>query len=719
VTRRQLTLSGRPPSRCLSRPLLVVFGIAAGAAPARGLAGTNVDFKREIAPLLAERCVRCHGPKKHEGGLRLDVRRRAFAGGDSGPAISPTNSAKSEVLRRISAADDDKRMPPSGPPLSDKEKALLRTWIEQGAPWPDELAGAESFESHWAFQRVKSPATPSVKDAGVRNPIDAFVLARLAARGLAPSAEADKATLLRRLHLDLLGLPATPEDLQAFLTDSRPDAYERLVDRLLASPHFGERWGRHWLDLARFAESDGYENDRLRPDAWRFRDWVIDAVNGDMPFDQFTVEQLAGDLLPQASAAQKIAAGFHRHTLWNSAASADKEEFRTLAIKDRADTTAAAWMGLTLGCAKCHAHRYDPIAQREYYQLYAFFNNTDAKDEPIAGGAIMTLAAVKRTTHVHRRGNFLSKGEEVTPATPAFLPPLKARGQAPDRLDLALWLVDPAHPLPARVAVNHIWQHLFGQGLVATPENFGLNGEPPSHPELVDWLAAELVRVKWSRKALIRTIVTSATYRQASRQRDDLAQGDPSNALWGRQNRFRVEAEIVRDLALSVSGLLRPKLGGPSIVPPFPEGFLAQRFAAEALKMPTAERHRRGVYIHVQRTLTYPTLAAFDVADGNQPCPRRDRSVTPMQALTLLNDPVFAECAEVLGARLRSAAPQEREARLGFAFQLCLGRAPKARELKLLDDLVDAQVKLGANDVAVWNGVARVLLNLEEFITRE
>jgi hypothetical protein len=702
-----------------------------------------VDYARDVRPVFAEHCVRCHGSKKQEGGLRLDVRRRALVGGDSGPGFVP-GSAGGEVLKRVASRDDKLRMPPDGDPLTDKQIAVLRTWAEQGAKWPDELAGKEPAEEHWAFRPVRRPDIPklSTQYSGLSNPIDAFILAKLEAKGLGLSPEADRRTLVRRLHLDLIGLPPSPDDVAAFVADKSPDAYEKLVDRLLASPHFGERWGRHWLDLARYAESDGYENDAIRHEAWRFRDWVIRAVNDDLPFDQFTTEQLAGDLLWQdeaarlkgesgwrllrssfvlyhASLSSLTAAGFHRNTLWNSAASADKEEFRTLAVKDRVDTTGLAWMGLTLGCAQCHSHKYDPVAHSEYYRLYAFFNQTDNADVKLDGKSFVpTLREVTRVTHVHKRGNFLQKGEEVTPATPAFLPPLKPRGSKPDRLDLARWLADPAHPLAARVAVNRFWQHLFGTGLVPTPENFGVNGSPPTHPELLDWLASEFVRLKWSRKALLKVIVTSATYRQSSVRTEKLAAADPANALVGRQNRFRVEAEIVRDLSLAAGGLLDRKLGGPSIVPPFPDGLLDHKFTNEGLKMPGADRHRRGVYVHAQRTLPHPSLAVFDGADGNQPCPRRDRGVTPLQALTLLNDPVFVECARALGARLQKAHDTA-EKRLRFGFEVCLGRPPKDRELTVLKELVETQEKLGANEAAVWFGVARTLLNLEEFTTRE
>lgn len=691
--------------------MLVVFVLYSHAA------AEPVDFARDVRPIFAKRCVGCHGPKKHEGGLRLDLRRTTFQGGDSGPAFVPGTST-GEALKRMVSKDEKLRMPLHEEPMPANELATLQAWAEQGAKWPDELAGQDPAANHWAFRTIKHPAVPSVRDRSrVRNPIDALLLAQLEASRFSFAPEADRRTLVRRLFLDLQGLPPPLGEIERFVQDASPNSYERLVDRLLASPHFGERWGRHWLDLARYAESDGYENDNLRPNAWRFRDWVVDAVNRDQPFDQFTIDQLAGDLRPRATLEQKVATGFHRNTLWNSAASGDKEEFRTLAIKDRTDTTGMAWMGLTLGCAQCHGHKYDPIAHREYYQLYAFFNKTD-HDElklPDSKNSAPVLREGTRPTRVHTRGSFLQPGVEVAPSTPAFLPPLKPRGAKADRLDLANWLVDPSHPLTARVAVNRYWMHLFGTGLVPTPENFGTNGAPPKHPELLDWLASEFVRQGWSRKAMIRLFVTSTAYRQSSNVPPN--EHDTANSLFGRQNRFRVEAEIVRDLSLSTSGLLIPTFGGPSIVPTFPEGFLDQKFTAESLKMPGADRHRRGIYIHVQRTLPHPTLAAFDGADGNQPCARRDRSTTPLQALTLLNDPVFVEAARALGARLRFAGTTEESLRRGF--ELCLGRPPKERELSTLKELVAKQTKLGMKDEVVWSGIARVLLNLEEFTTRE
>jgi len=728
--------------------LSVFSGVAAqGQKPEK-----RPDFARDIRPILAQSCVACHGSKRQDGGLRLDLRSRAFEGGDSGKVLVPGDAVGSDLLKRLTTDDAKHRMPLGGKPLPAAQVELIRRWIEAGAEWPEDGGGKEAYREHWSFRPIRRPEVPKVKDAArVRNPIDAFVLSKLERQGLTLSPEADRVILIRRLHLDLIGLPPSKVDVDAFVSDRAPDAYEKLVDRLLASPHFGERWGRHWLDLARFAESDGYENDRIRGDAWRYRDWVVNAVNRDVPFDQFTVDQLAGDLLvAEGSIGQRvngttasksidrdralIAAGFHRNTLWNSAASADKEEFRTYAVKDRTDTTGGVWMGLTVGCAKCHTHKYDPITQKEYYQLYAFFNNVDEEDVSVPGGKAQSLKAVKRDNYVHLRGNFLQKGPAITPATPEFLPALKPRGTEADRLDLARWLVDAKHPLTPRVAANRVWQHLFGQGLVPTPENFGLSGQRPVQVELLDWLAAAFAagargqgpgardtkspELGWSQKALIRLIVTSSVYRQASDWRPEVAEQDPENALLSRQNRYRVEAEIVRDLSLSVSGLLDVKLGGPSIVPPFPKGLLEQRFTNEALRLPGDEHHRRGIYIHVQRTLTHPSLAAFDVADGNQACIRRDRSITPIQALTLLNDPVFIECAQALGARLRKSSP-DRDERLRLAFRLCLGRQAAPEELTVLVRLAETQQRLGANEEAIWNGVARAILNLEEFTTRE
>jgi hypothetical protein len=531
----------------------------------------------------------------------------------------------------------------------------------------------------------------------------------------------------------------------AFVEDTRPDAYERLVERLLASPHFGECWGLHWLDLARYADSDGYEMDHFRPHAWRWRDWVLHAVNADMPFDHFTVEQLAGDLLPRATLRQKIATGFHRNTLTNRENGIDKEEFRLKAIVDRVNTTGVVWLGLTVGCAECHSHKYDPISQREYYQLFAFYN--DRVDEadleiPGAGEAVahgFTARDKPRLTRIHLRGNFLDPGESVQPGTPAVLPalPRPENGDAPDRLDLARWLVDPRNPLTARVEANRVWQHLFGVGLVRSEGDFGAKGEPPSHPELLDWLAAELVRRGWSRKALIRLIVTSATYRQSSDHRADLALRDPLNALLARQNRFRLDAELVRDQYLAVSGLLNQRVGGPGFRPPLPEALAKIGFKLSWEPDEGADLYRRSMYIIFMRNMAYPMLTTFDRTDANVTCTRRERSNTPLQSLTQLNDPLFLQAARALGLYLLDEVHGDSR-RIDAGFLRAVARPPSAEERRVLlrlhqrllqlyrDDAAGAKSIVGDGsgvenvaEAAAWIALARAILNLDEFITRE
>lgn len=840
----------------LTIPAAVLTSGAAGATPPP--ADPRIDFIRDIQPIFSANCHECHGAKESKNGLRLDRRRNALEGGDSGPVIVPGKSAESRLVRYVTGENDEKIiMPLKGDRLSGEQIGLLKKWIDQGADWPPEPEPEPAHVvAHWAFQPPQRPAVPQIRNlqSAMRNPIDAFILARLQQDEIAPSPEADRATLIRRLCLDLLGLPPSPEEVAQFVNDHDPAAYDHFVQRLLASPHFGERWGRHWLDLARYADSDGYEDDKFRPDAWRYRDWVIDAFNQDLPFDQFTLWQVAGDLLPEADYEQKLATGFHRMTLSNNAgAGGVKEEYRVKTVKDRLSTTATVWLGSTVACAECHSHKYDPISQREYYQLYAFFDNVEevTMDTPKLGEryqlefeaatrafeeqlknvrralsdyekdvlpvkqqqweiraqrdgtvpeairAALSVPAQKRTdahrdqlrkhfrsidpeyaelkavvpvgdevgnnkplppsekalvvgensnphrSFLQRKGDFLKPGAEVLPATPAFLPALQPRGSRPDRLDLARWIVDPRNPLTSRVAVNHIWQVLFGQGLVATADNFGVKGEKPSHPELLDWLATEFVARGWSRKELIRLIVHSATYRQNSRARPELRAKDPNNVLLARQNRLRLEAECVRDAALVASGLLNREMGGPSFQPPLPTA-LAQ---AKELKnerfmeaSPGAHRYRRGVYINVQRTFLFPMLKTFDVADANVCTVRRERSNSPLQALTLLNDPVFFEAAQALGMRVLREGSNETSTRIARLYQLCLARAPERDERAALEILLKQQIALGGQDAravndlvgtqalpdrvqaaeaSAWIGLARAVLNFDEFITRE
>jgi hypothetical protein len=780
---RRRRLFGSPLLDCLAYGLACLVlgwplaGMAAAAEPIR--------FRTDVLPILAENCYSCHGfdKKKRAADLRLDVRAAAIDHG----AIVPDDAAASPVVERIDATDADVVMPPphSGKSLTPAQRDLLRRWITDGA----------EYEPHWAFAPPERTAPPAVP--GVAHPIDRFIRGRLAAAGLAPSPPAAPATLARRVHLDLVGLPPSPAEVEAFVRDPRPDAYERLVDGLLASPHYGERWARWWLDQARYADSHGYSVDRPRQ-IWKYRDWVIDAVNADMPFDLFTIEQLAGDLLPEAGESQRIATGFHRNTQINEEGGVDAEQYRIEAVFDRVATTATVWLGLTIGCAQCHDHKFDPVEQREYYGLFAFFNDQDdtelalvdervdlaareaARDaaraaleahmaklasalvaweaglteaarlrlaekvqgrlatpagkrsfddvreilsiavgvvddeffrldddyklaaEAARGVTTMVLAERKepRKSSVYVMGDFTRPAEEATPGTPAVLPPLAAAGPRPNRLDLARWLVAPANPLTARVIVNRVWQQYFGVGLVETDNDFGLIGTPPSHPELLDWLACEFRAGGWSLKQLHRLIVTSETYRQSSARRADVADRDPLNRLLARQQRQRLDAEGVRDVALAASGLLAPALGGPPVFPPIPAGVVDQGPSKQAWPESRGpDRHRRAVYTFRFRATPVPALAVFDAPDGSLTCTRRGRSNTPLQALTLLNDRAFFEFAGGLEKVIRAEG-------LEAAFVRCTSRAPAAAELAAL---------AGLDPLAQ----ARVLLNLDETITRE
>ena len=621
---------------------------------------------------------------------------------------------------------------------------LLLTLV--GASFPS-ISLAIDGREHWAFQPIQRPVVPE----GVGNPIDAFILAKLKAEGISPSPQADAVTLLRRLSLDLTGLLPTPTETVAFLNAWHSDsesAYAALVDRLLDSPHFEEQWGRHWLDLARYADSEGYLGDNARSWAWIYRDWVVTAINRDLPYDQFSIEQLAGDLLPHPTLEQKIATGFHRNTLRNTEAGVDLELYRTKEIVDRVSTTGSVWLGMTVACAECHDHKHDAISQRDFYELYAFFNNADettatlpmtpeleryAKSQlsekekkkvpppkPSAKASVFSERTKdKRASFIHLRGDYTQVGETVAPGVPAVLPPLSARAESPDRLDLARWLFDEGNPLTARVAANQIWQPLFGEGIVATPDDFGTEGAAPSHPELLDWLATEYRRLGWSRKALIRLIVKSKTYRQSSIVRPDLSEHSTGNLLLWRQNAFRVSAETVRDIHLAASGLLEPKLGGPSIFPPLP-GFVTE--VGRSVQWPESkgsDRYRRGLYIFLKRTVIYPMLTAFDASDTSVTCGRRDRTNTPMQALTLLNDPVFFECAETLGRELHRHHGDDFDASIHELYVRCLSREPRLEEIDTLRSLYqDFEQSTGKAESAMI-ATARVLMNVDEFITRE
>ena len=761
---------------------------AAQAADTAASPTLSVDFARDVRPVLAAHCYECHGADKQKGGLRLDARSAALRGGVTGKTIVPGKAADSHVIRRLRGEGGEDRMPLKKPALSEQQIRTIAAWIDRGAAWPDNLAGDDSnAKLHWSFVKPVRQDPPAVKDAAwVRNPIDSFILARLEKEGIKPSPEAPLETLLRRVSLDLTGLPPTPKEIDAFLADNAPDAYEKQVDRLLATSAYGERWGRHWLDAARYADSNGYSHDNPRS-IWKFRDWVVNAINADMPFDRFTAEQLAGDLMPNATLDQKIATGFHRNTQFNTEGGIDAEQFRIEGIIDRVGTTGTVWLGLTVACAQCHNHKFDPIAQKEYYRLFAFFNNCDepelrlgtpedqargrqidqleAELQPFASnpddavikakraelarlrklekGVLTTLVVEERQgkprkTTVFIKGDFTRPGEPVTPGVPSVLHPLSA--DKPTRLDLARWLTSEDNPLLARVIANRIWQQYFGRGIVETENDFGTQGIPPTHPELLDWLATQFMQNKWSMKAMHRLIVTSATYRQSSAARPDLANVDAANKLLARQSRLRLEAEVVRDVSLAASGLLSRKVGGPPVFPPQPDGVTSVGQVKHEWKVSKGDdRYRRGLYTFVFRNSIHPQLGSFDAPDATSACTRRIRSNTPLQALNLLNDEGFVEFAKALAARALTEAPADDAARVDYAFRLCTGRKPSADERQTLLDLLgrqsesfrlvpeDAKTLAGSRipsgssseQFAAWTIVARVLLNIDETITRE
>lgn len=812
-------------------PSLIRFALSLTAVLAvvqqpRSVAKDDVSFHRDVAPILRARCLRCHNDRDHRGGLSLQSRQSMIQGGESGAVIQPGDADASYLVDLLLPSDGTAEMPKRQTPLSPAEIGVIRRWIDAGADWSADVILEPPVL--WSLQPIRAPKMPADfvarEEFPVRNPIDALVAAQHAQAGLSPAPPADPRTLVRRLFLDLTGLPPSPETVDAFVADPSEAAYEGQVQELLSSPHFGEQWGRHWLDLARYADSEGYLGDAERPHAWVYREWVIDAINRDLPFDEFTIAQLAGDLLDNPTLDQKIATGFHRNTLRNTEAGVDLELYRTKEIVDRVNTTGMVWLGLTLGCAECHDHKNDPIQQKEFYQLFAFFNNADEvgvtatrpwevakfeqalsvwqpsweqllqdlkryevaelteqqKDQVAAAFAKFSKssdldvladsyrttepgwaelrkqleAALKarparpvtkaraftertkdrRETFVHVRGVYNRPGEQVTAGTPAILPALPVRDHdvtqatspvQPDRLDLARWLFHKDNPLTARVAVNRIWQHLFGHGLVTTPNDFGTQGAEPTHPLLLDWLATAYRRSGWSRKEMIRQIVMSSTYRLSSAVNAVPGQQQVGNRLLWRQNSYRVPAETVRDLHLAASGLLDRTIGRRGIRPPLP-AFVTE--IGRSVKWPVSEgreRYRRGMYIFFKRTVPYPMLMTFDAPDTTVSCSRRERSNTPLQALALLNDPVFHECAQALGQRAHREFPADSTAAIEFVFQRCLQRRPTAPELDYLAAAHRDLLRLGESEqqenamASALVAIARIVMNLDEFVTRD
>ncbi|HEY3863138.1 MAG TPA: PSD1 and planctomycete cytochrome C domain-containing protein [Verrucomicrobiae bacterium] len=1009
---------------------MAAFCAAAGAAELPPPASRAVDFVHDVQPILSQNCYECHGPRKHEGQLRWDNKQIAMEGGLRGREIIPGKSAESRMIQFVSGAVPDMMMPQKRDPLTKEQIGLLRAWIDQGASWP-ESASVKAIDPrhHWAFKAPARPPVPTVKDKHwARNPIDDFVLAKLEGEKLRPSPRASRATLLRRLSLDLTGLPPTIKEINDFAADSSPDAFDKQVKRLLASPHYGEFWARHWLDVARYADSNGYEKDLARP-IWPYRDWVINAYNNNMPYDQFVIDQLAGDLLPDSTLADKVATGFLRNSMLNEEGGIDPEQFRNEGIIERMDVLGKAFLGLTLNCCQCHNHKYDPISQKEYYQLFAFLNNddepemavpgkeaqakqasiqrditkiedqlaaqysdlpqkmeaweqdmkslaghwtalepeayyasvgtkftklddnsllatgsnpdvsqytvtaktslkgitgfrlealadanlpacgpgranngnfvltefsvtaapesTNTKGQPVplqnatadfsqpgfavagaidgiltnkAGWAVddlpgrrnrsrqavfetkepagfdggtvlkftinhsygsqhtlgrfrisattsphplradplsayarellamprerrtpaqerelfsfyrltdarmaeaskkiddeqsewppapdtLVLAARDdpRETHIFIRGDWQSPGALVSPGVPSILPALP-KGAPLNRLTLARWMADKKNPTVARVMVNRIWQEFFGRGLVATSEDFGTQGDAPSHPGLLDWLACEFMDSGWDVKHIQTIIAESAAYQQSSAVSAPMEERDPYNELLARGPRVRVDAESIRDIALTAGGLLEDKIGGPPVYPPIPDGVLSLGYGAPMRwETKPRDRYRRAMYTFVKRSVPYPSLQVFDAPTGESPCPRRVRSDTPLQALTTLNDPVFMEAAQAMAMRVWEHGGKDDQSRIDYAFELCTGRKPGAKEMAAISSLLHDEndffenrtvraVKVASADeknppedvnlvkVAAWTMVSRVLLNMDETITKE
>ncbi|MBC8354081.1 MAG: PSD1 domain-containing protein [Planctomycetes bacterium] len=767
-----------------SKLFAFVFLIGLGAQGAQnGFAG--VDFNRDVVPILSDKCFHCHGPdnETREADLRLDKQQDVFGERDGRRIVVPGDSEQSALVRRIRSQDIDERMPPahSTRQLSSTEIDVLTSWVDEGAKWT----------KHWAFEPPQRRDLPAVQDAAwTQNAIDHFVLRRLEQEELKPSQRADRETLIRRVTLDLTGLPPTPEEIDAFLKDDSPGSYERLVDRFLASPRYGEHMARPWLDAARYADTDGYQNDRIRY-MWPWRDWVIMAMNEGMPFDQFTIEQLAGDMLPDATLFQQIATGFGRNHRINSEGGSIPEEWAVEYVVDRVDTLGTVWLGLTLGCARCHDHKYDPMTQRDYYQLFAFFNNVPewglgpnngnsppfielpkswphlsavenrlivpARYElntkqvsvvrPNSGGpeTVMVMHELKepRSTYLLRRGQYSQpdKSEVLRPSVPTSLGD-RHDTELKNRLDLAKWLVHPTNPLTARVTVNRYWQMFFGAGIVRTSENFGIQGEAPSHPDLLDRLAVEFVQLDWDVKSVHRLMVTSATYQQSSSTNSKLVARDPDNRLLARGPRVRLSAHEIRDQALAISGLLSDKIGGLSVKPYMPPGIWRAISNNKYAQDKGESLYRRSLYTYWRRTIPPPTMMTFNAAEREVCIVRKGHTNSPLQALTLMNNVTFVETSRLMAERILCEGGDTLDAQVNFGFRLGIGRFPTSRELDLLRDAYHEFFWKYENDraaaaklltvgefprekrhdtiqLAAMTMLASTIMNLDEAVTKE
>ena len=753
----------------------------------------SLVFNRDVRPILSETCFHCHGPDSstREADLRLDQEESAMS------VIHAGDADASELVRRVLSNDADEQMPPpeSGKELTPEQRDILRRWVDQGG----------EFQQHWAFippARVHPPVHP--QDNWSVDVIDQFIFDHLAKENLQPSPPADKATLLRRVTLDLIGLPPTTEEIDDFVGDQSPIAYEKVIDRLMNSPRYGEHMAVPWLEASRYADTDGYQNDRYRyQHVWR--DWVIQAFNDNMPYDQFITEQIAGDLLPDPTLRQQIATGFGRNHRINSEDGSIPEEWRTANVIDRVDTFGTVFLGLTIECSRCHDHKYDPISQKEYYQLFAYFNNiaewgvgpnngnsppfiqvpkswpnlSESEDrlippEPVAlkgarkegsgnglkrpqAGDDTTLMVMHelqepRETYLLLRGqyNMPDKSQRLWPDVPKAIDtvPLKhtktnkASSETKNRLQLAQWLVDPSHPLTARVAVNRIWQQFFAAGLVESSENFGSQGTPPSHPELLDWLALELIESNWDIRVIQKRVLLSKTYQQSSRIRPQQHRVDPKNRLLSRALRVRLPGFTLRDQALAASGLLVNKIGGPSAKPYMPPK-IWRAISNNTYTQDAGENlFRRSVYTYWRRTIPPPTMMNFNAAAREVCVVRTERTNTPLQALTLMNNKIFVESSRFLAQRILQESSADWQTRIDDGFRIACGRKPTAKENKLLVDATQGFLKqfredqaaarqllsvgeaprdttLDVTEHAALTMTASLILNLDETITKE
>ncbi|GAB2568762.1 PSD1 and planctomycete cytochrome C domain-containing protein [Spirosoma areae] len=688
----------------------------------------RISYNFDIRPILSDKCLACHGPdaSKREAGLRLDRAESAYKTLKEHPsahALVPGNPDLSQVFLRITSSDTSVRMPPpaSNLKLTAREIKLIETWIKQGAV----------YEKHWAFVPPKKPALPLVTLTDwPKNAIDYFILQKQEQAGLTPNEEADKERLLKRLSLDLTGLPPSLPQMDGFLADTRPDAYERVVDQLLRSPAYGEKMALHWLDLARYADSHGYQDDGYRTQ-WPWRDWVIHAFTKNIRYNDFVTWQLAGDLMPASTKEQLLATGFNRNHKITEEGGVIQEEYRTMYVTDRNDLFGKGLLGVTIECAHCHDHKYDPFSHKEYYQLFAFFNNVkEVGMESVIGGpdtyakkplmeisdedvkhiltfvnkqdtnrlivSVMGDVDTTRKTFILKRGVYDAPGEEVQPGTPAAILPFS--DQYPkNRLGLAKWLFDKKNPLTARVYVNLLWQEFFGKGIVKTPGDFGMQGDLPSHPALLDWLAVDFREHGWDIRRLVKQMVTSATYRQSAVITPEKLAADPDNLLLARGPRYRIQAEFIKDVVLSSSGLLNPAIGGPSVKPYQPAGLWEGATSGRGLLSVYNQDHgaklyRRGMYTLIKRTVPPPSMAIFDASNRDLCEVKRLKTNTPLQALVMLNDPTVLEASRVLAARLL----QERSAvneKISKAFRLIVSRKPSEKETAILSAYYDKEVK--------------------------